>query len=68
MLIFKDLARDELYLHCEECEWGWRNPDTANRQDAAFLTLDEKFESAPATSADVIRFAWQKYAASEFDD
>lgn len=32
------------------------------------MTLDEKFESAPATSADVIRFAWQKYAASEFDD
>jgi hypothetical protein len=68
LLIFKDLTRNELYLHCEECEWGWRDPDAAESRGAAFLTLDEEFESAPATAEDLVFFTWQKYAVHEFDE
>jgi hypothetical protein len=68
LLIFKDLAAQQLYLHCEECEWGWRNPERSSEKEAGFLTLDEEFESKPATKEDIDGLGWTKYAAHEFDE
>ena len=28
--ILEDITHKRLYLHCEECEWGWLNPLEAN--------------------------------------
>ena len=68
LLLFKDLTAGQLYLHCEECEWGWRDPDKATDPKAGFLTLNEEFEAAPATKQDIQGEGWEKYALHEFDD
>ncbi|WP_146661288.1 hypothetical protein [Enhygromyxa salina] len=67
LLLFMDLFRKELYLHCEECECGWRDPEKAERKEAGFLTLDEDFEAEAATRADIDKCGWQKYAVNSFD-
>lgn len=66
LLIMKDLSTNSLYLHCEECEWGWRDPEKADDVGWAFLTLDEDFEAEPASSAEIERHGWSRYVAGEF--
>ena len=60
--IFEDLSRNELYLHCDECEWGWRNPEEASSPDAAFMTVTEEFEARLADWNTIQRYGWEKYA------
>ncbi|MBK8238216.1 MAG: hypothetical protein IPK74_22020 [Deltaproteobacteria bacterium] len=67
-MIFKDLTSRRLYLHCEECEWGWQDPERSSDAGAGFLTLDEEFESMPATREDIDEHGWTKYAAHDFDE
>jgi len=68
LLVFLDATHDNLYLHCEECEWGWRDPVAAAAGDlkASFLTLLEHFESEPATGEEIERRGWKRYVAGEF--
>ena len=68
LLLFKDLTANRLYLHCEECEWGWHDPERAADKDAGFLTLDQQFEAAPASVDDIQSFGWERYAVNEFDE
>lgn len=66
LLIMKDLSNDSLYLHCEDCEWGWRDPEKADNVASAFLTLNEEFEAAPASRAEIERLGWNRYVVGEF--
>ncbi len=68
LLLFRDCSSDDLYLHCEECESGWRDPEMAGQKHAGFLTSDENFEAEPATLADIAKHGWRKYAKHEFED
>jgi len=63
----RDVSSDSLYLHCEECEWGWRNPEEANNVASGFLTLDADFEAEPATKGDIDRYGWAAYVAGHFE-
>jgi hypothetical protein len=58
LIVMNDLTRNRLYLHCEECESGWVDPEQVSDPTARFLTLDEEFDAEPATEADLRRYGW----------
>jgi hypothetical protein len=68
LTIWEDLSNDRLYLHCDECEWGWRDPEKAEDPAAGFLTLDEEFEARPADWETIQRYGWVKYATNSYDE
>jgi len=66
--IFEDITNCRLYLHCEECEQGWWDPEKAHDPSAGFLTLNEEFEARPADWATIQRYGWERYAANSYDE
>jgi len=60
--IMKNQTTSELYLHCDECEWGWRDPTKILNSDAMFMTLLEDFHSVPATWDEIVSSNWQIFA------
>jgi hypothetical protein len=68
LLIAKDVTHDSLYLHCEECERGWRDPEHADDPKASFLTLNEDFEGSFPDESEIDRMGWTKYKLHSFDD
>lgn len=67
LIITKDVTANRLYLHCDECEWGWRDPERVDNADAKFLTLNESFGAEDATREDIGRHGWGKYALHHFE-
>lgn len=70
LLVFLDTTADDLYLHCEECEQGWRDPVAAQEGDlsASFLTLEEEFESVAATAAEIEKRGWANHIEGSFEE
>ena len=68
LTITKDATHESLYLHCDECEWGWRNPDSVVDPTAKFLTLDEDFVSENPTFSEIEQHGWAKYAMNVYDE
>jgi hypothetical protein len=52
----------ELYLHCEECEWTWTNPNDLSTH-AGRLGID--FESEDATADEISSQGWKSFALHE---
>ncbi len=67
LFITKDVTANRLYLNCEECEWGWRDPEQVDNPEAKFLTLNESFEAEDATSEEIDRHGWGMYALHQFE-
>lgn len=67
LTIFEDVTNGRLYLHCDECEWGWWDPERADDPSAGFLTLVEEFEACPADWSTIQRYSWEKYAKNFYD-
>lgn len=63
----KQLGTAGLYLHCEECEHGWRNPEAAVGLQGMFLTLDEEVDAAPATIDEIRTAGWAHYVAGRWE-
>jgi hypothetical protein len=68
LLILKDSSSGGLYLHCEECEWGWRDPEKTDDIGSAFLTLDEDFDSEVPSRDEIEERGWAKYISGHFDE
>ena len=68
LLIAKDTTHNVLYLHCEECEHGWRDPETTEDTKASFLTLLEDFEGSFPDEAEIDLAGWGKYKSHVFDE
>ena len=68
LVVMHDQTRDRLYLHCEECESGWRDPERVGDLTTRFLTLDEEFQAEPATEDDLSRRGWMRYAVQRMSD
>jgi|tagenome__1003787_1003787.scaffolds.fasta_scaffold20752703_1 hypothetical protein len=68
LLILKDKTRNRMYLHCDECEWGWQDPEKVDDRAAAFLTLDEDFETEIPTLEQIQRYGWGQYALHYYDE
>jgi predicted RNA-binding Zn-ribbon protein involved in translation (DUF1610 family) len=55
-------ARDsdnKLFLHCEECEWGWNTPAEVDAGASGFLALD--IEAHYASRQALVAADWLKY-------
>lgn len=68
LIITEDVTHKRLYLHCEECEYGWMNPEDAENVKKRFLTLDEDFESENPSLERIKEYGWLKYALHSFED
>ena len=68
LYIWKDITHERLYLHCEECEWGWLNPLDANDRDKAFLTIDMDFESESVDIDTIRMYGWEEYAQHSYEE
>ncbi len=68
LTLYEDMTNQRLYLHCDECESGWLDPENAADPSAAFLTLNEEFEARPASWATIQRFGWERYAPEFYDE
>lgn len=68
LLILRDKQRGELYLHCEECESGWRDPERADDTKSRFLTLNEDFDSECPTGEEIDSAGWGKYRLHCFEE
>ncbi len=67
LFLFLDQTNKKIYLHCEECEWGWHDPENINI-NAGFLTLNEEFDAIPATISDIISYGWGEYAKKTYEN
>lgn len=57
----KNLDADALYLHCEECEWGWGDLDSACSGRGGFLTFEAVFAARAATLGEVREAGWEPW-------
>ena len=63
LFVYKNTVVDCLYLHCQECEYGWDNAEQWYDRDSAFLTRTEDFEAVPASWYDIEDQLWQRYGS-----
>ena len=59
LFVFKNITNGNLYLHCEECERGWVNPDEVHDKNKSFLTLSQDFEAVEANEGDIEKYGWK---------
>ena len=57
LFVFKNLDTNKLYLHCEECERGYNNPNQIAAENS-FLTLHEDFKAIAASDNDLKEHDW----------
>ncbi|WP_415891600.1 hypothetical protein ACMXYN_09485 [Neptuniibacter sp. PT8_73] len=68
LIVTEDITNNRLYLHCEECEMGWLDPERANEVEFGFLTLLEEFETVNPDLATINRYGWNQYAKNKFTE
>jgi hypothetical protein len=68
LIITEDVTNRRLYLHCEECEIGWLDPETVNDRAKGFLTLVEEFETVNPSLERIRLLGWEKYAQNSFSE
>ncbi|RWX09051.1 hypothetical protein EHI42_27540 [Rhizobium hidalgonense] len=61
-LIFQnDVTHRRLYVHCEECEWGWLHPSDVGDAEKGFLTLLQNFDTGDPTLEEIQQSEWRNY-------
>lgn len=68
LLIATDISSGTLYLHCEECERGWRNPAEASQPQTSFSTLSEEFDMRFPGEAEIDEAGWSSYKLHSFEE
>jgi hypothetical protein len=63
LFVFKNYSKNKLYLHCEECERGYDDPDQLNVENS-FLTLSQDFETVEASEDDLRKYNWSHLSAN----
>jgi hypothetical protein len=68
LIITEDITNKRLYLHCEECEYGWLDPSHAGDVGDGFLTLLEEFETQNPSMEVIRKYGWESFARHEFSE
>ena len=69
LLIREDVTNRRLYLHCEECEWGWLSPEQAHNPAAGFLTLNVEYADDDNPNWETIeKYGWSQYALHWYEE
>lgn len=61
LFITEDITNERLYLHCEECEMAWLNPEEAGIADKGFLAINPNFKTRMPGIDKIQKFGWTKY-------
>ncbi|MDQ3650102.1 MAG: hypothetical protein M3458_07495 [Acidobacteriota bacterium] len=67
LLIERDKRDDLLYLHCDECEFGWRDPELAHEPNAGFQTILGGFDFEIVSAEKIDAAGWGKYRLHSFE-
>lgn len=67
LFLFRNLATDDVYGHCEECEWGYITPGDIETNNA-FLTLLDDDDAEYATIEEISQSVWANYTVIALDD
>jgi hypothetical protein len=62
LALCEDTTNMRMYLHCEECETGFLDPEEVNEPGAGFLTVDCPFESHAADIQTIRKYSWERFA------
>ena len=60
LFVTEDITNHRLYLHCEECESAWLNPEEV-LADKSFLAINPDFETRIPSKETIQKFGWMKY-------
>ena len=60
LFVIEDKTNQRLYLHCEECEYAWLNPEEVT-SDKSFLAINPDFETRTPSRDAIQKFGWTKY-------
>jgi hypothetical protein len=63
----KDMTRQMIYAHCEECECGFRKPEDVMQPHRAFLTLLEEYETVNPTEDEISQSSWAPHVVKHAD-
>lgn len=66
LFLFRNLSTDDIYAHCEECEWAYLTPAEIDKR-GGFLTLLEEFDAVYAESDEISRSVWANYTVVAVD-
>ena len=66
LFIVENLSRGLLYLHCEECEAGFEDPQNL-KTGVSYLTLELDYECRFADPQTINKHNWQSFALHELD-
>lgn len=60
LFIVEDTSNQRLFIHCEECECAWLNPDeiVGNK---SFLAINPDFETRNPIYDTIQKFGWTKF-------
>lgn len=67
LFLFRNLTTDDIYAHCEECEWDTL-PPTDIEGNGGFLALLEEFDADYAKSDAISRSFWANYTVVAVDE
>ncbi|EMP2040223.1 hypothetical protein [Proteus mirabilis] len=59
LVIKKDIEKNKLFFHCDECESSWESASDIGNGHRVFLGY--KIKSSYATENDIKNFGWEKY-------
>lgn len=60
LFVMEDISNDRLFLHCEECECAWADPEEII-PDKSFLAINPDFETRKPNKEKIKKFGWEKY-------
>jgi hypothetical protein len=63
LFIQRNLLDGRLYLHCEECEYGFLDPEHCDRTSDGFLAMDTRFDLPNLDEIDAQ--GWRRFALRE---
>jgi len=65
LFVMHNATTNALYLHCDECEMGFPEPEQADVGAGGRLTLTDDFEAEPATMEEIRAASWDRFAFKE---
>jgi|GEM_PF-538085 len=68
LILQNDITNHRIYAHCEECEYGWLEPEELNDLDKGFLTLAGDYQTADPSWEEIQQSQWRDHVAGSFEE
>jgi hypothetical protein len=68
LILTEDITNKRIYLHCEECERGWLNPNEIDDLSKSFLTINIDYETENPNIKKIEDYGWKDIAKNSFTE